>query len=187
MTNQRQPPQLIGLGPDSTPPGGTDVGSMEQRTLGGVVDIAGKVDALQVDVRRMDGRVAKLEMMAARMLDGYHEVLGIVSVLRTRSETTDVQIGAMMASSARIERRLGIVEHGPREGSSPALEEAARIGVKFAALHLDDEDTKVRERRDLMQHRAERRALLLLWARRAALVLGPLLTYLLTKYLGGSR
>tara|TARA_R110000868_G_scaffold259853_1_gene518149 strand:+ start:470 stop:961 length:492 start_codon:yes stop_codon:yes gene_type:complete len=163
------------------------MGHAEQRIEGGIVDIVGKVDALLSDVRGVSARVQRLETTGARMLDGYHEILDVLAGMRTIDKARDEQMGNVAAELGRISKRLGLVEKGPREGSSPMLEDLARIGVRMAELHAEDEDTQVRDRRALVMQRAETRALVMMWVRRAALVLGPLLTYLLTRYLGGSQ
>ena len=158
MNPPRQPPHLIGLGPDSTPPDG-NLGSPEQRIEGGVVELHGKVDALMVDARATDAVIRRLDATIRRMLDGYQEVLGIVSTLRARSETTDEQIGAIMGTLAKVERLV-------REAHAVATKAERASSTNEVAL--DAMDALVAAKRESTRAKADRRELVIGAARTIA-------------------
>ena len=92
--------------------------------------------------------------------------------------------GRVLAAITRIEKRLGLVEARPREGSSPQqLEEFARVGVRFAELHLSDEDTAVRDRRLAVERKADMWS----WVRKIAQVAVPAVALLVIAVLAAAK
>lgn len=89
------------------------------------------------------------------------------------AERTAKEIIRLTAEQTRLARQ---------GGSSPELTQLAQMGIRIAELHVEDEATEVRERKEKAQHRREVRALVITWATRAAVVLGPLLTLFLTRH-----
>lgn len=172
--DRRPAPHLVGLGPDSTPPNGSDAGTAEQRLGAGIEgvhvdvrDLKVAIGVTQADVRSLAARLARLETMGARMLDGYHEILDALAGLRVNDKSRDAQIGIIVGELGRIATRLGIVERGPREGSSPALE-------RLADLALEDLTTEVREkeRTRSLAHANRKRAWDLTWRVLGVLAVG---------------
>jgi hypothetical protein len=142
VSRDRQPPQLIGLGPDSTPPGGTDVGTTEQRTLGGVVDIAGKVDALQVDVRGLavGQRALIVEVGAVHQSQG--KLLGELASVRDHVDGADVRVRAEVSLLAQAVRATGKQAGEATRAASRAA--GAVDGLNGRVMGLEHEVTSMR-------------------------------------------
>jgi hypothetical protein len=86
-----------------------------------------------------------LEMAVRQSHHAWETASGALVWVQELAKSQDRRFGA-------LERRLGIVEAAPRDGSHPALD-------RIVGLHLDEEETEVRRRRlDLEAAEAERKA-----------------------------
>jgi hypothetical protein len=121
---QRQPPQLIGLGPDSTPPSGAETGTVEQRLGAGIEGVHADVRDLKIaiGVVSVDAGAARLGVdhvhAAVQELRDRTEVLERAEEGRARAQHDQVdelsqemtrQLSAMRATTATVSRRAGAV------------------------------------------------------------------------------
>lgn len=126
------------------------------------------------------------------VVPGFKEVNKKLDNLAERTAKEVIRITAEQARTAELAKQA---HAQARQGSSPELQELARVGLGLAQARADDEITEVKERRarselaikeeaDRAEHRKKRRELLLTWVTRAAVVIGPLVTAALMKWCG---
>lgn len=112
--------------------------------------------------RKVEERLAKIEQSLAELKENHSGLAErtAAEIIRLTVETRKLKERGV--SNPEIERRLlGIVD-----------------------LHIEEETTEVREKRSKSEDRAKVRALVITWAQRAAIVIGPLLTALVMRYCG---
>lgn len=126
------------------------------------------------------------------VVPGFKEVNKKLDDLAERTAKEVIRMTAEQAHTATIAKQA---HEQSRQGSSPELQQFAQVGLRLAEARADDEITEVKERRarselaikeeaDRAEHRKKRRELVITWATRAGLVIGPVITAILMRHCG---
>lgn len=137
-------------------------------------------------INNLRDKVVVPELKAIKDVQGKQAeaIASLSTKLDTHATRTAEEIIRITAEQTRIARQ---------GGSSPQLEHMAQLGIRLAELHVEDEATEVKQRKAAAEQEAkdkeakakrrdEVRGLVITWATRAGLVIGPLLTMLLMRY-----
>lgn len=155
MNTPRQPPQLIGLGPDSTPPSGAETGTPEQRLGAGIESVhadvrdlmIGRVDQLAREQRETKDDVELLKDSVSALVDVVGKPPQTEALARASSqdlspaavEALDLGTGLhRMITRLAVDNIQAARRAGRREGTKGAVVGGGVTAIAVAAItHAD--------------------------------------------------